>query len=188
LLGLRHGDSEGLAGSAFRPGGDPDEQFMDPNSRALRDHAAAYLGANAFQFGDRLPCRRAVEPAHGRFFGDASCLPETEHEDPVVGALNERSQALRGHWIDDFDAIAPFRSARRVKMLAHRHLEEGALVVVVHDCGAGIMPGRRSANAGLGLGLRLIDKLADSAEVSSRAGHGTRVEMRFAVRNVTGVT
>jgi anti-sigma regulatory factor (Ser/Thr protein kinase) len=56
-------------------------------------------------------------------------------------------------------------------------IEDHALVVIVHDCGVGMIP---SKNAGLGLGLRLIEELADSAEVSSRPGHGTRVEMRFA--------
>lgn len=67
-------------------------------------------------------------------------------------------------------------------------VEDGALVVVIHDCGVGIVRGQRSANAGLGLGLRLIDKLADSAGVSSRAGHGTRVEMRFAAHHSSAVT
>jgi serine/threonine-protein kinase RsbW len=67
-------------------------------------------------------------------------------------------------------------------------LEAGALVIVAHDYGVGIVRGQPSVKAGLGLGLRLIDKLADSAGVSSRAGHGTRVEMRFAVRHSSGVT
>jgi serine/threonine-protein kinase RsbW len=67
-------------------------------------------------------------------------------------------------------------------------LQACALVIVVHDCGVGFVPGQRSAHAGLGLGLRLIDKLADSAGISSHTGHGTRVEMRFAARESRGVT
>lgn len=67
-------------------------------------------------------------------------------------------------------------------------VEDGALVVVIHDYGFGIVRGQRSTNAGLGLGLRLIDKLADSAEVASRVGHGTRVEMGFAAHHSSGLT
>lgn len=62
------------------------------------------------------------------------------------------------------------------------HLDADALVVVVHDYGVGIV--KTSANAGLGLGLRLIEELSESVDVSSRAGHGTRVAMRFPVRSV----
>jgi serine/threonine-protein kinase RsbW len=55
-------------------------------------------------------------------------------------------------------------------------IEDHSVVVIVHDRGLGMTFSR---NAGIGLGLRLIEELADSAEVSSCPGHGTRVEMRF---------
>jgi stage II sporulation protein AB (anti-sigma F factor) len=61
-------------------------------------------------------------------------------------------------------------------------VDDGALCVVVHDCGSGILHEPRR-NAGLGLGLRLIDALSDRATVSSRPGHGTRVVMRFELRS-----
>ena len=55
-----------------------------------------------------------------------------------------------------------------------------ALVVVVRDAGGGI-PAVRSARAGLGLGMRLIEKAASSVDITSRPGRGTRVAMRFAL-------
>jgi stage II sporulation protein AB (anti-sigma F factor) len=57
-------------------------------------------------------------------------------------------------------------------------VEARALVVIVHDCGVGIYVAP-SSDAEIGLGLRLINELADRVDVSSRPGHGTRVEMRF---------
>jgi len=60
-------------------------------------------------------------------------------------------------------------------------IEDNALLVVVHDCGVGIA--LASANGGLGLGFRIIAELADGIDVSSRAGFGTRVAMRFAARD-----
>ena len=59
-------------------------------------------------------------------------------------------------------------------------VDDGALVVVVRDAGAGIA--RRSAHAGLGLGLRLIRQAASGVDITSRPGRGTRVAMRFAIR------
>jgi anti-sigma regulatory factor (Ser/Thr protein kinase) len=53
-------------------------------------------------------------------------------------------------------------------------VEDGRLVVAVADAGVGFR--RPSTNRGLGLGLRLIQRLSD-AEV--RYEDGTRVEMRF---------
>ena len=52
----------------------------------------------------------------------------------------------------------------------------------VSDCGIGMAHGQRSPTEGLGLGLRLIEELADEGDVSTRPGHGTRVVMRFALR------
>ena len=59
-------------------------------------------------------------------------------------------------------------------------VEDGALLVVVHDCGVGM--GLPSVDGGLGLGFRIIEELADGTDVSSRLGFGTRVAMRFATR------
>ena len=58
-------------------------------------------------------------------------------------------------------------------------LEPDALFVVVHDCGMGVR--RRARTGGFGLGLRMIEAMADETSVSSRPGRGTRVAMRFAV-------
>jgi anti-sigma regulatory factor (Ser/Thr protein kinase) len=60
-------------------------------------------------------------------------------------------------------------------------VEDDALLVIVHDYGVGIVEGTPSASAGLGLGLRMIEGLADSTDISSRTGHGTRVAMRFVI-------
>ncbi len=55
-----------------------------------------------------------------------------------------------------------------------------ALFVIVNDCGDGTAEGHGSPNAGLGLGLQLIERLTDGTDITSRAGHGTRIVMRFA--------
>ena len=68
--------------------------------------------------------------------------------------------------------------ARRPTFVLDAHVEDRALVVVVRDFGGGL---QRAApeTRGLGLGLDLIDRLADSAQVSSRPGGGVRMTMRF---------
>jgi serine/threonine-protein kinase RsbW len=63
--------------------------------------------------------------------------------------------------------------------LLETRVEDNALIVVVNDCGMGMGMAEPSKHAGFGLGLRLIRELADSAHISSRPGHGTRVVMRF---------
>ena len=60
------------------------------------------------------------------------------------------------------------------------HIDEGELVVVVRDFGGGIL-GAPAGNSGLGLGMKLIEQLSASSQVSSRPGRGTRVSMRFGV-------
>jgi anti-sigma regulatory factor (Ser/Thr protein kinase) len=57
--------------------------------------------------------------------------------------------------------------------------EDDALVVIVHDYGVGMLADSPSANAGLGLGLRLMEQLADRVSITSNPGRGTRVVMRF---------
>jgi stage II sporulation protein AB (anti-sigma F factor) len=60
-------------------------------------------------------------------------------------------------------------------------VDQHALRVTVCDSGRGVREGRANTEPGLGYGLQLIHGLADSAEVSARAGGGTRVVMRFAM-------
>jgi anti-sigma regulatory factor (Ser/Thr protein kinase) len=60
-------------------------------------------------------------------------------------------------------------------------LEHDALFVVVHDCGLGVARRGRTAGLGLGLGMRMIEAMADDTSVESQPGRGTRVAMRFAV-------
>jgi serine/threonine-protein kinase RsbW len=57
--------------------------------------------------------------------------------------------------------------------------EAGELCVSVADTGAGLQPGR--GRPGLGLGLAIIEQLADRVELLQGDGHGLRVVMRFAV-------
>ena len=54
-----------------------------------------------------------------------------------------------------------------------------ALEIVVADAGKGMTP--RPDSPGLGLGLPLIGRLADSFDVRSDAGEGTELRMRFAL-------
>ena len=60
-------------------------------------------------------------------------------------------------------------------------VEDDCLLVVVRDCGAGVMR-RAAAEAGLGFGLGLMREVASDVDVLSRPGRGTRVAMRFALR------
>lgn len=57
-----------------------------------------------------------------------------------------------------------------------------ALRVTVCDRGRGIHNARPSEHAAARLGLALIEQLADSSDIASRPGGGTRVVMRFAPR------
>jgi anti-sigma regulatory factor (Ser/Thr protein kinase) len=59
--------------------------------------------------------------------------------------------------------------------------DKRALLVTVCDHGLGIQPGQPNNPGGLGLGLDLIDQVADNLDVSSRPRGGTRVAMRFAL-------
>jgi len=61
------------------------------------------------------------------------------------------------------------------RVRVHAEVVEGALDVVVSDDGVGI--GSHPESEGLGLGVPLMDDLADDVEVE--AGHGTRVTARF---------
>ena len=57
---------------------------------------------------------------------------------------------------------------------------DDALLVVVHDYGIGMTSGQPSTNMGLGLGMKLIERLTDGTHISTCQGRGTRVAMRFA--------
>jgi serine/threonine-protein kinase RsbW len=72
-------------------------------------------------------------------------------------------------------------AARRSTFTLEARVDDRSLVVVVRDFGDGLLRGPMRAR-GLGLGLELIDSLAESAQVSSRPGGGVRVTMRFAMR------
>jgi anti-sigma regulatory factor (Ser/Thr protein kinase) len=71
-------------------------------------------------------------------------------------------------------------SARRPTFTLDARVVDCWLVVIVRDFGGGLLRGPMRSR-GLGFGLDLIDKLADSAQVSSRPGGGVRVTMRFAL-------
>ena len=54
------------------------------------------------------------------------------------------------------------------------------LVIVVRDFGGGLLRAP-VGSGGLGLGMRLIEQLSETSQISSRPGGGTRVSMRFNV-------
>jgi serine/threonine-protein kinase RsbW len=58
-------------------------------------------------------------------------------------------------------------------------VERGVLRIVVSDRGMGIHESRANKEPSTGLGLSMIEQLADSSSVSARPGGGTRVVMRF---------
>jgi serine/threonine-protein kinase RsbW len=60
------------------------------------------------------------------------------------------------------------------------HVTRDELVIVVRDFGGGL-EGAPAGSGGLGLGMKLIEQLSASSQVSSRPGGGTRVSMRFIV-------
>jgi serine/threonine-protein kinase RsbW len=60
------------------------------------------------------------------------------------------------------------------------HVARDELVIVVRDFGGGLAHAP-VGSGGLGLGMKLIEQLSESSRVSSRAGGGTRVSMRFSV-------
>jgi anti-sigma regulatory factor (Ser/Thr protein kinase) len=66
------------------------------------------------------------------------------------------------------------------------HVEEDALVVVVRDGGIGIFAARGPRAVDTGHGIELIDLLADSAQIWSRPGQGTRITMKFVMRRHYG--
>jgi anti-sigma regulatory factor (Ser/Thr protein kinase) len=69
---------------------------------------------------------------------------------------------------------------RQPTFVLDAHVEDHALVVSVRDFGGGLQRAPLETR-GLGLGLELIERLADSAQVASRPGGGVRVTMRFAM-------
>lgn len=75
---------------------------------------------------------------------------------------------------------SPTQDGASPTFILDAHLDDGELVVVVRDFGVGIL-GAPAGNSGLGLGMKLIEQLSASSQVSSQPGHGTRVSMRFGV-------
>ena len=70
---------------------------------------------------------------------------------------------------------------RGTTYMLEARIDVDALVVVVHDYGIGMLADTPSASAGLGMGLRLMEQLADRVSITSNPGRGTRVIMRFAL-------
>jgi serine/threonine-protein kinase RsbW len=75
---------------------------------------------------------------------------------------------------------SPTEGADHPTFILDAHVEDGELVVIVRDFGGGLL-GAPAGNGGLGLGMKLIEQLSGSSQVSSRPGGGTRVAMRFGV-------
>jgi serine/threonine-protein kinase RsbW len=75
---------------------------------------------------------------------------------------------------------SPTEGAEHPTFILDAHVEAGELVVIVRDFGGGLL-GAPAGNGGLGLGMKLIEQLSESSQVSSRPGGGTRVSMRFGV-------
>jgi len=75
---------------------------------------------------------------------------------------------------------SPTQGAAHPTFILDAHVEQGELVVIVRDFGGGLL-GAPAGNGGLGLGMKLIEQLSESSQVSSRPGGGTRVAMRFGV-------
>jgi anti-sigma regulatory factor (Ser/Thr protein kinase) len=72
-------------------------------------------------------------------------------------------------------------SAHAATYVLDARLDQHVMRVVVCDRGAGVNHGQQSERDSPGLGLGLIEELADSSDVSARPGGGTRVAMRFAL-------
>lgn len=77
-------------------------------------------------------------------------------------------------------AYAGDADSRSTYMLEARSGDHG-LVVTIHDYGVGMRDDAPSVNAGLGMGLRLMEQLADGICITSNPGRGTRVSLRFAI-------
>jgi serine/threonine-protein kinase RsbW len=75
---------------------------------------------------------------------------------------------------------SPTEGAEHPTFIIDARVEDGELVVIVRDFGGGLL-GAPAGNGGLGLGMKLIEQLSESSQVSSRPGGGTRVSMRFGV-------
>jgi anti-sigma regulatory factor (Ser/Thr protein kinase) len=80
-----------------------------------------------------------------------------------------------------YDGSAP-TSSYRVEV----QMDRGDFVVIVQDWGAG-MAGegdtpRASKNPGLGMGLKIIRRMASNVAIATAFDDGTRLEMRFSPR------
>jgi anti-sigma regulatory factor (Ser/Thr protein kinase) len=73
------------------------------------------------------------------------------------------------------------RGDGRATYMLEARAEADFLVVTIHDYGVGLRDDSPSVNAGLGMGLRLMEQLADGLCITSNPGRGTRVAMRFAI-------
>jgi len=120
---------------------------------------------------------RAVPPAVGplrraltRWAAAAGATPRTEQAVALAA-----SEAITNAVVHAYrDAPAPGEVSVSAEVLGDDRLR-----LVVTDEGGGMLP--RTDSPGLGLGLPLIVELAESVDIDSRVGVGTRVAMEFAL-------
>ena len=123
-------------------------------------------------FDVRLPAVPASVPAVRKMLGDLLDrldIPK-ERANEIVLAVNEACANAVVH--------AYPQTAGHVDVIAE-DMDE-ALIVVVRDAGVGMGP--RADSPGLGLGLPMIAKVADSVQIDRPATGGTHVRMRFGHR------
>ena len=123
-------------------------------------------------FDVRLPAVPASVPTVRKMLRDLLDRLDVSNEraDEIVLAVNEACANAVVH--------AYPQTAGHVDVVA----EDGdeALIVVVRDTGVGMTP--NTTSAGLGLGLPMIAKVADSVQIDRPASGGTHVRMRFGHR------
>jgi serine/threonine-protein kinase RsbW len=91
--------------------------------------------------------------------------------DDVTVAVSEALTNVAVHAYRDAPGVGP--------LIVLATVRDNALDVTVADEGCGMTP--RLDTPGLGLGLGLIAKLAETFDISARGGRGVVVRMRFAL-------
>ena len=110
--------------------------------------------------------RRAVSEFAGGVGGDPKTLSAIEL------AVSEACANVAVHAYRD--------SASPGDMVVLASESDGSLEVQVIDHGVGLTP--RFDSPGIGMGLPLMSRLADSFEAQSSAGAGTEIRMQFTLR------
>ena len=122
-----------------------------------------------------LASSQAVPPAVGplrraliRWATGAGASPRAEQAMALAA-----SEAITNAVVHAYrDASSPGKVSVAAELIAG-----GRVRVVVTDDGGGMRP--RTDSPGLGLGLPLIVELAESVDIDSEAGEGTRIAMEF---------